>query len=76
MEKAKFNKLVGNQIRELRIQKKLTQAELANKIGKDYQSVQRIELGKMNPTIFYLYEIAQALEISLSELLDFKVPSN
>jgi putative transcriptional regulator len=35
---------------------------------KDRQSIERIESGKTNPTLFTLHEIAQALEITVSDL--------
>ncbi len=51
--------------------KGLTQRELAMICGKDPQSLERIENGKSNPTIYYLYEIANGLNISVQELIDF-----
>ena len=60
---------LGNRIRELRTAKNMTQADLAAKIGKDYQSIQRVERGVVNPTIKYLREIADGLDITAEELL-------
>jgi putative transcriptional regulator len=50
-------------------EKAITQVQLAHSIGKDQQSIQRLEAGKMNPTYYYLTEIATGLKISLPELL-------
>ena len=58
-------------VRKLREAKGLTQAALSGRMDKDLQSLQRVERGAINPSIFYLYELAEALEMSLSELLDF-----
>jgi len=70
MEKnSEYLKKLGSRIRELRIEKNMTQGDLAAKIGKDYQSVQRVERGAVNPSIQYLREIAEGLSISLEELL-------
>lgn len=46
----------------------ITQAELAHAIGKDQQSIQRLEAGKINPSYFYLYEIAEGLQVSIEEI--------
>jgi putative transcriptional regulator len=42
--------------------------KLANSIGKDQQSIQRLEAGKINPSFYYLFEISKGLEIELDEL--------
>ena len=61
---------LGLKVRELRISKSLSQTDLAFKIGKDQPSINRLEKGKVNPSILYLFEIANGLEISLSKLLE------
>lgn len=43
------------------------------KINKDRQSLQRIESGNSNPTIFYLLELAEGLDVELKEIVDFKI---
>jgi transcriptional regulator with XRE-family HTH domain len=35
------------------------------------QSISRLEHGKINPSIYFLQEIATAFEINLAQLLDF-----
>ena len=49
-----------------------TQSDLARACFKDRQSVERLENGKINPSIFYLKEIADALEITVNQLLNFE----
>lgn len=49
----------------------MSQAELARACGKDRQNIEKIENGRVNPTLFSLYEIAEALEVSLVEIVDF-----
>ena len=61
---------LGLKVREIRIEKSLSQTDLAFKIGKDQPSINRLEKGKINPSILYLLEIANGLEISVSRLLD------
>ena len=59
---------LGKRIREVRTEKGLTQLQLAHAIGKDQQSVQRLETGNVNPTIFYLLEIVKGLGVTLEVL--------
>lgn len=71
MTKDQLKKKVGNRIIELRTKKGLNQSDLARACGKDRQAIEKIENGKVNPTIFSLYEISKALEVDLIEILDF-----
>lgn len=54
---------------QIRKEKKLTQAELAHSINKDQQSIQRLEKGNVNPSFYYLLEIADGLGVDVMELL-------
>ena len=69
MEKEAILKRLGERVREIRSEKGLTQERLAHTVGKDRQSIQRLEAGNMNPTYFYLREIAVGLGVTVSELL-------
>lgn len=69
MEKEVWLRNLGAKIRDTRIAKGLTQAQLAHTINKDQQSVQRLETGKINPSIYYLVEVAKGLGINLTELV-------
>lgn len=64
---------VGAQIAAARLRAKLTQLELAHKIGlrgEDAGSaISRIENGVQEPRLERIIEIAQALEVSLESLL-------
>lgn len=71
MEKKVFIKKLGQQVIKLREQKGWTQSELAWNCFKDRQSIERLENGKINPSIYYLHEISTGMGISLKELLDF-----
>jgi transcriptional regulator with XRE-family HTH domain len=72
MEKIELLKNLGKKVQEIREKKGLTQVDLAGKIQGEFDTtnVSRIESGKTNPTIYTLYRIAEALEVSLSELID------
>jgi transcriptional regulator with XRE-family HTH domain len=63
-------KAVGNRIRELRLKNNFSQEDLANEADIPLSQIGRIERGENNPTISTLYVIAQALNITLKELLN------
>jgi transcriptional regulator with XRE-family HTH domain len=68
MEKAEFSLLFGAFIKELRNNRKMTQPELADKIGNNFQNISALERGEYTITIFTAYKIALAFEISISTL--------
>ena len=63
-------KKLGEKIKSVRVQKGLTLEEVGNRIGKDRQSIHRLEKGEFNPSYIYLLEICRGLEVELSEILD------
>ncbi len=68
MNKEELQKKVGQRIVQLRTQKNWSQADLARACNKDRQSIERIENGKVAPSLYSLYEISQALEVSLAKI--------
>lgn len=68
MENEDLLRHLGIKIRDLRKAKNITQAQLAHSIGKDQQSIQRLEAGKVNPSFLYLLDIASGLDLSIGEL--------
>lgn len=70
--KDNIQKKVGEKIQILRESKGMSQVDLAGKIkGKfDTTNVSRVESGRTNSTLFTLYRISEALEVSLSDLVD------
>jgi transcriptional regulator with XRE-family HTH domain len=69
MDKKTLLLQLGERVKEIRTRKGLTQTELANKIGKDHPSINKLENGKVNPSYYFLYEVAQGLEVDVIELL-------
>ena len=69
MDKNELLLQLGERVKEIRIQKGLTQTELANKIGKDHPSINKLENGKVNPSYYFLYEVAQGLGVDIKELV-------
>ncbi len=48
-----------------RVEKRLTQKELAYKIGTKQSAISRFESGRYNPTLSFLEKLADALEAKL-----------
>jgi putative transcriptional regulator len=71
MEKNTYLILLGKHISNIRISKGLSQAELALRCDKDPQSLNRLEKGRINPSIYYLQQIAKELNVTVSDLVDF-----
>jgi transcriptional regulator with XRE-family HTH domain len=60
---------LGQVLRQLRLSRQLSQAELAAIIGVHRTYLSGIERGTRNPTLHVLRRIADALRIRISELL-------
>ena len=65
-------KIVGNNIKQARKAKGLTQKELAYKIGIKTQSYQAYESNISLPTVENLLKLCIVLGVSLNELFDFE----
>jgi len=65
---------IGNAIKEKRLQKGMTQEELALKSDITVRTVQRIESGEVDPRSFTLQAIASALEVEYNELISIEEP--
>ncbi len=65
---------IGDYIREKRLQKGMTQEELAGKCDITVRTIQRIENGEVDPRSYTLQVIASALEIDFQELVNVDAP--
>ncbi len=70
MTKDELKKKIGQRIVELRSQKGWSQSDLARACNKDRQAMEKLENGKVNPTLYSLLEISKALGVSLSKLVN------
>lgn len=62
-------KTIGKRLQELRLQKNLTQKDLAFLVDVEISQITRIERGIINTSILNLMRIADALEISICDFL-------
>ncbi|WP_406845317.1 helix-turn-helix domain-containing protein [Flavobacterium soyae] len=62
---------VGKRIQEIRIQKNITQQELAAKCNFEKSNMSRLEKGNANATLSTLEKVCDALQIDYVELFKF-----
>ena len=68
-DKEQFLVLVGDNIRKLRMAKFYSQQQLADEVNIAKSTIQRIESGKLNPTIWLLKNIIIVLEVNVDDLI-------
>jgi transcriptional regulator with XRE-family HTH domain len=75
MKKSDLLYLLGKRIKKLRIERGLSQVDLVARMqgNIDTTNISRIESGRTNPTIYSLYRLSEALEVSISELINFEI---
>ena len=62
--------LVGPKIRQLRKERKLTQTELASRIGIQQSDLSRMEKGEYRVSLDTLFKILAVFNVSISEFFD------
>ena len=72
MNKPAQLELVGRKIRQLRRQRKLTQVELADKIGIHQSDLSRMEQGEYKVGLDTLLKILQTFDLSIGDFFDEK----
>lgn len=66
-----FLKKLGENIVQIRKQKKMSQQDLAYAIGWDKPNLRKVEKGRVNLTVKSLLLLAEGLGISIQNLLNF-----
>ena len=67
---AKLSERVVQEIKRLRLSRKITQEEFAEKVGVTWTTVARWETGEVAPAIKYLPKFAEILGVSEEDLLN------
>lgn len=66
---------IGQRVKAERLQRGLTQAELAETIDKAFETISNIERGKTAPNFSTLSDIAEAFEMPMKDFFDFGDPN-
>ena len=64
-----MRRLVGSNFKRVRLERGLTQEQVAERSGFSQQYLSGLEAGRRNPTVVTVYELAVALDVSHLELL-------
>jgi putative transcriptional regulator len=70
------NNLLTNNIKVLRIKKKLTQEDLANLCKCTRQTINAIEKNKYSPSLVLAFKIAIKLESEITEVFEYNIMDN
>ena len=63
----------GNQLRELRKEKNMTQIQLDNAIGFNNRTVCQLELGNYQPSLQKVVMIAKYFDVSIDDLILWEI---
>ncbi len=69
MHRDTSSKKLGENLKKLRLKKKMSQGDISRKLGVDRAYISSIENGRMNPTLTTLEKLAEAMGVNSSELL-------
>ncbi|WMJ85693.1 helix-turn-helix transcriptional regulator [Anaerocolumna sp. MB42-C2] len=64
--------LLSNKIREYRIEKKLTQQQLADLVEVSSRTIISLEKGQYNPSVLLAYNLAQIFDLTIENLFNFE----
>jgi putative transcriptional regulator len=68
----KNNGSLSNRINVLRAERKMTQKDLAEKVGVSRQTIISIEKGNYTPSLILAFEIANAFGVDINDVFQFK----
>ena len=63
-------KAFGRRVKELRIERDLTQTELAEKVGLSNNFIGMVERGERNTSVDKIFKLAKAFDIKLAQFFE------
>lgn len=64
-----MRRIVGENVKRLRLERGFTQEQLAERSGFSQQYLSDLERGRRNPTVVSLWELAQSLDATPTDLI-------
>ena len=64
--------LLSNRIRILRAERKMTQQDLAEKVGVSRQTIISTEKGNYTPSLVLAFEIANAFNVGINDVFQYE----
>jgi transcriptional regulator with XRE-family HTH domain len=68
----KINKQLGAKIKRLRKAQRLSQEQLAGKVGVQMATISNIERGTTDTSVYLIFKISRALKLHIKELFSFR----
>lgn len=62
---------INSSLKKYRLQKELTQEELATRLGVTRQTINAIEAGKYQPTLYLAAQLAKLFHVSIEDIFNF-----
>ena len=62
----------GKALREIRLKKKMSQGDIAKKLGVHRSYISGLERGKRNPSLLTIKKMAKAIGVEPKELLEYE----
>ena len=62
-----------SKIHVYRATRRMTQQELADRVGVSRQTIMQLERNRYNPSMLLAYSIARVFDVTIEELFDFSV---
>lgn len=69
MNKSEFSLRFGSFLKKKRKSNNWSQAELASRMGNNYQNISSVERGEVTPTLFWVYSLSIAFDEDYSDLM-------
>ena len=73
---SKSNSSFESSIHVFRAMKRMTQQELADKVGCSRQTIIQLERNRYNPSLLLAHAIAEVFEVSIEKIVTFKSKSD
>ena len=64
--------LLSNKIKDYRIEKELTQQQLADLVKVSSRTIISLEKGQYNPSVLLAYNLSQIFGVAIEDLINFK----
>ena len=68
--KEEYSEKLAEKLKELRVKRGMKQEELANAATVHLTYISHLEAAKYHPSVFVIWKIAKALNVSINELTD------
>ena len=73
MDDKEFLKKIGLKLKVIRSLRGMSQDEIVNKLDIDKSYYSKVERGLTNPTLLYMKNLAEILDVNLEDLLNMNI---